>query len=86
MSTKKKAPLTPIKREARIQEQTEAYKRGLSMGADFIESFDPSEASEAIRGFICAVNDHLLNARDKATTMCTNAEAALTVLREGATV
>jgi len=65
---------------------TEAYKRGLSMGADFIEAFDPSDASEAIRGFIQAVNERLLTARDKATTMCTNAEAALTVLREGATV
>ena len=90
MSTKKKAaairPSTgKAAQSAAPQPPSEAYKVGISRGADFIEAFDSDQAADAIRGFIDAVNERLLDARDKATNLTINAEAALEVLRAGAT-
>ncbi len=84
MTKKTTKPATPIGRAPRAQEKSDAYKRGQSMGSDFIAAFDVPDAAQAISGFIDSVNEHMLNLRDKATTACVDAEAAINVLRAGA--
>jgi len=76
----------PSTQQPRQGERSEAYKRGSAMGEDFIQGFDPDQAAEAISGFLDAVTARILSARDKATNLTVNAEAALMVLRAGATV
>jgi len=83
---KKTAVKAPGRPATQTRERGEAYKRGISMGEDFIQGFEPDQAAEAISGFIDAVNERLLNARDKGTNITINAEAALEVLRAGANV
>lgn len=78
--TSVKAPGRPATQN---RERSEAYKRGSAMGEDFIQCFDPEQVAEAISGFLDAVALHILTARDKATNLTINAEAALNVLRAG---
>jgi len=56
---------------------SEAFKRGGSMGCEFMEGFDPEDAADAIAGFREAVASRLASLVAKGERLCKAGQAAI---------